>query len=129
MQNSIKIESTKSDERHQTTSKEIIAKYDETHGQIQDSLDLLEASSRAEHEVTRRELEQIKNAMVQIEQDMKRRDEELTVLLLALREARTVKERQKLQERTNAVTTAIYALVTMNQSLQVEFAFMSNYQN
>jgi hypothetical protein len=67
--------------------------------------------------------------MVQIEQDMKRRDEELTVLLLALREARTVKERQKLQERTNAVTTAIYALVTMNQSLQVEFAFMSNYQN
>ncbi len=67
--------------------------------------------------------------MVQIGQDMKRHDEELKVLLLALGEAQTAKERQKLQERSNAFMTVIYALVTIYQSLQVDFAFMNKYQN
>lgn len=69
----ISAESSKSDERHQSTTEIIVAKHDKTHIEVKDILQSLDATARAEQESTRRELEQLKQAMVQIEQDMKRR--------------------------------------------------------
>lgn len=57
--------------------------------------------------------------MEQFEQDMLRRDNELKDLLIELSKAHSDKERKKLQERSNAVTVALCALVTIYQSLQV----------
>jgi hypothetical protein len=119
IQDAIQYESAKSDERHRNITVTVVAKHEETHAEVTKALELLGASSRTEHEATRRELEQTKKAMAQIEQDMIRRDEELKGLLMALGQAHTVKERRKLQEKSNAVTVALCALVTMYQSLQV----------
>jgi len=91
----------------------------DTHIEVTTALKVVDFNSRAEHEATRRELEQMKHAMLQIEQDMVRRDEELKGLLLALSQAQGGKERERLQEKSNAVTAALYALVTIYQSLQV----------
>lgn len=111
-------ESTKSDERHQSMTEKVVTELEETHTQVINTLDRLDARSQAEHEATRKELEQLKNAMAQIEQQMKRRDEELRVLVVARSQAHTIKERRKLQEKSNAVTVAICALATVYQSLE-----------
>jgi uncharacterized protein (DUF3084 family) len=116
----IQLESAKSDERHLQTTVTIISKQEETQTEVTKVIEGLDASSRAEHEATRRELEQMKQTMAKIEQDMARRDEELKGLLIALSQAHTERERKKLQEKSNAVTAALFALVTIYESLQVE---------
>jgi septal ring factor EnvC (AmiA/AmiB activator) len=96
-----------------------VAKQEETQAEMTQVLESIDASSRAEHEATRRELEQMKQALAQIEQDMIRRDDELKELLTAIGRAHGDKEKKNLQERSNAVTVALCALVTVYQSLQV----------
>ncbi|KAH7348849.1 hypothetical protein BKA65DRAFT_268893 [Rhexocercosporidium sp. MPI-PUGE-AT-0058] len=59
--------------------------------------------------------------MVQIEEDMARRDEELKLLLIELSNSVNEKEKKRLQERSNAVTTALYALIIVYESLQKMF--------
>lgn len=119
VEDALRQESTKSDERHQSTTDQIVTELEETHTQVITTLDRLNARSQAEHEDTRNELEQLRNAMAQIEQQMIRRDEELRELIVARNQAYTTKERRKLQEKSNAVTVAICALVTIYQSLEV----------
>jgi len=121
----IQVESVKSDARHLETMVTIIAKQDETHMGINETLEAMDANSKAEHEATRRELEQMKRAMAQIEQDMIKRDAELKDLLTKLRGVHNEKERKTLQEKSNAVTVALFALVIVYQSLQVR-TYQSN---
>ena len=113
------VESVKSDERYERSMIKILAKQEETKLEVTQVFEMMDSGSRAEHEATRREIEQLKAAMAQIENDMIRRDEELKELLAALGKAHGDKERQKLQERSNAVTVALCALSTMYESLQV----------
>lgn len=115
----VSAESSRSDERHRETTDTIVAKHDETHTEVIESLQSLDATARAEQESTRRELEQLKQAMAQIEQDMKRRDEELKRLLMKLGHTHNSVKRKALQERSNAVTVALCALITIYECLQV----------
>lgn len=113
-------ERVRTEECYHRTVSTIITKQNETQLEITVALEALEESSRAEQEITRQELEQMKQAMLKIEQDMIHRDSELKGLLLALGQARNEREKEKLQEKSNAVTAAIYALVVVYQSLQVQ---------
>jgi hypothetical protein len=113
VQDFIKVESGKSNERHEQSTTTIVA----------NALESVNASSREEHEATRRELEQMKEALAQIEQDMIRRDNELKELPIALGKVHSEREKKKLQERSNAVTVALCALVTIYENLQVHIPF------
>jgi hypothetical protein len=115
----ISAESTKSDDRHRETTRIIIAKQDETHLGVTEMLHALDTASRAEQESTRRELEELKKAMQKIEQDMRRRDEELKDILTALSRTRNGVERKALREKSNAITVALVALMTIYEGLQV----------
>jgi hypothetical protein len=53
----ISSESAKSGQRHQQTSTTIVAKQEEAQVKVTDSIGALEATSRAEHEASRREIE------------------------------------------------------------------------
>jgi len=68
----------------------------------------------------------LEQAIAQIAQDMKQRDEELKELLKALICSHNKKERKALQERSNAVTAALVALMTIYESLQVIFSSTYN---
>ena len=103
----------------QEASATILSNQDESQVAINQALETMNASSQAEHEATRRELEQMKQAMAQIERDMVRRDKELKELLIELSKTSAEKERKKLQEQSNAVSVALCALVTIYQGLQV----------
>jgi hypothetical protein len=103
----------------QEASATILSNQVESHIAINQALETMNASSQAEHEATRRELEQMKRAMAEIERDMVRRDKELKELLVELSKTSTEKERRKLQEKSNAVSVALCALVTIYQGLQV----------
>ena len=103
----------------------IISNQDESQAIVTQTLESMDENSRVEHEATRRELEQMKQVVVQIQQDMVRRDNELKTLLLELSKTHSEKERKKLQEKSNAVTVALCALVTIYQGLQV-FAICSD---
>jgi uncharacterized protein (DUF3084 family) len=116
----IQLESVKSDERHKKTTVAIVNKQEETQLEVAKALEALDATSHAEHEATHCQLEQMKQAMANIEQDMAQRDKELKGLLAALSQAHTERERKKLQEKSNAVTAAIFDLVTVSESLQVQ---------
>ena len=50
---------------------------------------------------------------------MARRDEELKILIIDLSKTHTEKEKKRLQERSNTVTIALYALITVYERLQV----------
>jgi hypothetical protein len=115
----VSAESSRSDERHRETTETIVAKYDETHTEVIESLQALESISRTEQEAVRRGLEQLKQVMAQIEQDRKRRDDELKELLQAFHGAYSTRERKNLQERSKAVSVAVSALATTYESLQV----------
>lgn len=97
----------------------ILSTQEESQAIVKQAFELMDVNSRAEHEATRRELEQMKRAIAQIEQDMVRRDQELKELLFELSKSTTEKERKKLQEKSNAVTVALCALVTIYQGLEV----------
>jgi hypothetical protein len=112
-------ESLKSDERHRQATDIIVAKQDETHTEVIQALESLDSGSRTEQEATRQELQQLKQAIIQIQEDISQRDEELRGLLVKLSGAKSSRERRKIQERSNAVTVAICALVTIYESLQV----------
>jgi hypothetical protein len=116
---SIRKESERSDEREHETTTAVVSRQEELHAEVQHGLEQLDASSREEHEATRRELEQMKKAMEQIIEDIARRDEELRLLLRELNQSKSSSERKKLKERSNAVTVALCALVTIYESLQV----------
>ncbi|KAG4436838.1 hypothetical protein IFR05_007687 [Cadophora sp. M221] len=111
-------ESENSDKRHQKTKGDILAKQTETQVEITQALETMDSNLRAEQESTRLELEQLRSAMVQIEEDIARRDEELKLLLIELSSSVNDKEKKRLQERSNAVTTALYALIIVYESLQ-----------
>ena len=112
-------ESSKSDERIHATFDVIVAKQDETNTEVIETLQALDSTSRAEQVATRQELEQLKQALVQIRKDLIERDEEHQEILLELSRAYAGTERKRLQERSNAVAVAIYALVTIYEGLQV----------
>tara|TARA_R110002060_G_scaffold72578_3_gene81280 strand:- start:22 stop:657 length:636 start_codon:yes stop_codon:yes gene_type:complete len=117
--NTIGVEGENSNHRHSQTQEIIVAKQTEARVEITQALDTLDSNLRAEQEATRKELEQLKVALKQIEKDMARRDEELKILIIDLSKTHTEKEKKRLQERSNAVTIALYALITVYESLQV----------
>ncbi|KAE9368313.1 hypothetical protein N431DRAFT_346969 [Stipitochalara longipes BDJ] len=119
VQGLISFEGSRLDERHRETTEIILAKQDETHTEVIETLQSLDSSSRAEQGATRRELGELKKVMKQIEQDMKRRDNELKELLKALANAHNDLGRKALRERSNAVTVALVALMTIYETLQV----------
>ncbi|KAH7416755.1 hypothetical protein BKA64DRAFT_276354 [Cadophora sp. MPI-SDFR-AT-0126] len=121
IRDAIHVESENSSQRHKQTQDIIIASHTEAQNDITQTLETLDSNLKAEQEATRRELEQLKIAMTQIEKDMARRDEELKVLLIELSHTHTEKEKRRLQERSNAVTIALYALVTVYEALQVRW--------
>lgn len=106
-------------ERHRETTAAVASRQEELHEEAQHSLEQMNANSREDHEATRRELEQMKMAMQQIVEDIARRDEELKSLLADLNKSHSPNERKKLKERSNAVTVALCALVTIYEALQV----------
>lgn len=121
VRSAILAESENSDKRPEKTKGDILAKQAETQVEVTQALETLDTNLRAEQESTRLELEQLRSAMVQIEEDMARRDEELKLLLIELSSSVNDKEKKRLQERSNAVTTALYALIIVYESLQVCF--------
>ncbi|PMD38004.1 hypothetical protein L207DRAFT_59761 [Hyaloscypha variabilis F] len=120
--NLISSEGSRSDERHRETTEIIVTKQTESHTEVIETLQSLDSTSRTEQEATRREVEELKKAMKQIEEDMKRRDEELKELLQALSRTQNDLERKGLRERSNAVTVALVALMTIHETLQVWYS-------
>jgi hypothetical protein len=119
--NLISSEGSRSDEKHRETTEIIVTKQTESHTEVIETLQSLDSTSRTEQEATRREVEELKKAMKQIEEDMKRRDAELKELLQALSRTRNDLERKGLRERSNAVTVALVALMTIHETLKVFF--------
>ncbi|KAN0094099.1 hypothetical protein V8E51_017283 [Hyaloscypha variabilis] len=117
--NLISSEGSRLDERHRETTEKIVAKQTESHTEVIETLQSLDSTSRTEQESTRRDVEELKKAMKQIEEDMKRRDAELKELLQALSRTHNDLERKGLRERSNAVTVALVALMTIYETLQV----------
>ncbi|KAL2064630.1 hypothetical protein VTL71DRAFT_3767 [Oculimacula yallundae] len=114
----ITVESENSGERHEQTRNEITAKQTESQAEITQALEVLDSNIRAEQESTRLELEQLRLAMAQIEEDMARRDDELKALLVELCNSKSDRDKKRIQEKSNAVSTALYALVTVYDTLQ-----------
>jgi hypothetical protein len=119
IQETLSAESIKADNRHQHTAEVIVAKQIKAHTEVIETLQSLNCSSRAEQEATRRELEQLKQALTKTEQDIKTRVEELKEFVEALNRTRDDKLRRQLQERSNTITVALSAMAIVHESLQV----------
>jgi hypothetical protein len=76
---------------------------------------------QAEHETTRSQITELKEALSQLSQQIKQRDRDLQDLLAAFNRTRSKKKRKQLKEQTDAITAALLALQTAYKSLQVCF--------
>jgi molybdopterin synthase catalytic subunit len=80
---------------------------------------VLSVSNQEEHEQTRSQIDELKEALRILKEQMDSRDQELKGLLKLFNSTRSTKERKKLGERSNAVTAALLALESMYRSLRV----------
>ncbi|KAN0099315.1 hypothetical protein V8E51_013090 [Hyaloscypha variabilis] len=127
IQETLSAESIKADNRHQHTAEVIVAKQIKAHTEVIETLQSLNCSSRAEQEATRRELEQLKQALTKTEQDIETRVEELKEFVEALNRTRDDKLRRQLQERSNAITVALSAMAIVHESLQCKISSVQAY--
>lgn len=80
---------------------------------------VITVASQEEHENTRNQIEELKEALRILSEQMQSRDLELKELLKAFNNTRSTNKRKELGERSNAVTAALFALETMYRSLRV----------
>lgn len=80
---------------------------------------VITVASQEEHGNTRSQIEELKEALRILSEQMQARDLELKELLKAVNNTRSPKKRKELGERSNAVTAALFALETMYRSLRV----------
>jgi biopolymer transport protein ExbB/TolQ len=86
---------------------------------VKQALESMDATSRSEHDTLRREFGEVMQAMLKLRQDMLRENNKLKELVMEAIEARSEKERKRVQEQSNAVTFVLCNLMTVYQSLQV----------
>ena len=116
---SILVESARADERHEQTTSAIVSTQKEAHMDVKQALESMDAASRSEHDILRREFGEVMQAMLKLRQDMLRENNKLKELVMKAIEARSEKERKRVQEQSNAVTFVLCNLMTVYQSLQV----------
>jgi hypothetical protein len=116
---SILVESARADERHEQTTSTIVSMQKEAHMDVKQALESMDATSRSEHDTLRREFGEVMQAMLKLRQDMLRENNKLKELVMEAIEARSEKERKRIQEQSNAVTFVLCNLMTVYQSLQV----------
>ena len=116
---SILVESARADERHEQTTSTIVSTQKEAHMDVKQALESMDATSRSEHDTLRREFGEVMQAMLKLRQDMLRENNKLKELVMEAIEARSEKERKRVQEQSNAVTFVLCNLMTVYQSLQV----------
>jgi regulator of sigma D len=116
---SILVESARADERHEQTTNTIVSTQKETHMDVKQALESMDAASRSEHDTLRREFGEVMQAMLTLRQEILRENNKLKELVMKAIEARSEKERNNVQEQSNAVTFVLCNLMTLYQSLQV----------
>jgi len=116
---SILVESARADERHEQTTITIVSTQKEAHMDVKQALESMDAASRSEHDILRREFGEVMQAMLKLRQDILRENNKLKDLVMEDIEAQSDKERDRVQEQSNAVTFVLYNLMTLYQSLQV----------
>lgn len=116
---SILVESARADERHEQTTSTIVSTQKEACMDVKQALDSMDATSRLEHDTLRREFGEVMQAMLTLRQEILRENNKLKELVMKAIEARSEKERNNVQEQSNAVTFVLCNLMTVYQSLQV----------
>lgn len=115
----LQIESRRAEFRHHEQFSAVVANQEALHGATQHSLEQLSANSRENNEATRRALEQSKAVMAKIGADIAQRDKELKALLVEISQTRNIAQRENSMEKSNPVTVALCALVTVYENSQV----------
>jgi hypothetical protein len=116
---SILVESARADERHEQTTNTIVSTQKETHMDVKQAMESMDAASRSEHDTLRREFGEVMQVMLQLRKDILRENSKLKALVMKAIETRNEKERTQVQEQSNAVTFVLCNLMTLYQSLQV----------
>ena len=116
---SMVVESARADERHEQTTSTIVSTQKEAYMDVKQALDSMDAASRSEHDTLRREFGEVMQAMLTLRQEILRENNKLKELVMKAIEARSEKERNNVQEQSNAVTFVLCNLMTVYQSLQV----------
>ena len=116
---SILVESARADERHEQTTNTIVSTQKETHMDVKQAMESMDAASRSEHDTLRREFGEVMQVMLQLRKDILRENNKLKALVMEAIETRNEKERTQVQEQSNAVTFVLCNLMTLYQSLQV----------
>jgi hypothetical protein len=115
----ILVESARADERLEQTTSTIVSTQKGAHMDVKQALESMDAASRSEHDTTRREVGEMKLAMLKLRQEILRENNKLRALVMEAIETRSEKKRKKVQEQRNAVTFLLCHLMTVYQSLQV----------
>jgi hypothetical protein len=116
---SILVESARADERHEQTTNTIVSAQKETHMDVKQALESMDAALRSEHDTLLREFGEVMQVMLRLRKDILREDNKLKVLVIKAIETQNEKERTQVQEQSNAVTFVLCNLMTVYQSLQV----------
>ncbi|KAN0112459.1 hypothetical protein V8E51_005410 [Hyaloscypha variabilis] len=115
---SVLVESARADERHEQTTSTIVSTQKEAHMDVKQALESMDAALRSEHDTLRREFGEVMQAMLKLRQEILRENNKLKELVIQAIGARSEKERDSVQEQSNAVTFVLYNLMTLYQSLQ-----------
>lgn len=115
----MRIQAERAEKMHEMSSIKTKEQIKSTEAEVIETIEVVNQANQAEHENTRSEIAELKGALRLLSEQMKARDLELKELLSAYNRTRSTKKRQRLGERSNAVTAALLALETMYRSLQV----------
>jgi hypothetical protein len=109
----------KTDVMHNETNALIVGEASQTRIDVIETISTSNDQDRFQHESTRQEILQLRQALEQYRLDMEQRSTELKSLLVTFEQTSNPQKREKLQEKSKAVTAALYALKVVYDSLQV----------
>lgn len=104
---------------HVETREIIVHRQTEPQTEIIEAIQVTEQHGDTEHEATRHEIAQLKDAIEELSKQMKQKDNELQEILTEFRNTRSPKKKKKLRERGNAISAALLAFEVMYRSLMV----------
>lgn len=100
---------------HAETNLTVLEQQEETRNHLQ----IMDQRSQNEHETTQREISQLKQALRQLREEMKKIDAGLKESLAAFNRQRSPRKRRRLQKLSNAASATLLALETLYRSIQV----------
>ncbi|KAE8446593.1 hypothetical protein EG329_011786 [Mollisiaceae sp. DMI_Dod_QoI] len=102
---------------HAETNDVIVDQHDSTRIEIMEAIRVTKQHTEAEHDATRQDISQLKDAIAELSNQIKQKDNELKEILTDFQNTRSQAKKKKLQERGNAASAALLALEVMYRSL------------